>query len=91
MFKKRKPGSAFSWDINTFKNLIQDSRIINFEIIYQCFYQSFVYANTLKTFSQNFDKNPINTLFLNDIINQFPNLFILFETHVLIFYQERKK
>jgi hypothetical protein len=78
LFKRRKHASGFDWSIDLFREYIQQNKKINFAIIYQCFYKSFVYAGTPKNITHNFDKNPINTLFLNDIIEQLPNAKFVF-------------
>lgn len=72
MYKSRKHSSGFDWSLDLFKEHIRNSKSINFSVIYQCFYQSFIYAASQKKITHNFDKNPINTLFLEDIARQFP-------------------
>src|SRR6187402_3486265 len=63
LFKRRKHASGFDWSMDLFKDNIRKSEKINFPIIYQCFYRAFIYAETVKNITHNFDKNPINTLF----------------------------
>lgn len=77
-YDKRKQVSGFEWKTELFRENIKNSTKINFEIIYKCFYLSFVYANTPKTITHNFDKNPINTLFLQDIIDTLPDAKFIF-------------
>ncbi len=77
-FKNRQQASGFSWDMEIFRNNISKLDIINFRSIYQCFYTAFSYANKLKFITHNFDKNPINTLFLDDILSSFPTSKIIY-------------
>ncbi|MES2762988.1 MAG: sulfotransferase, partial [Bacteroidota bacterium] len=78
LFKRRKHASGFDWSLDLFKEHIKGSENINFATIYQCFYRAFIYAGTIKNITHNFDKNPINTLFLNEIIEQLPNSKFVF-------------
>jgi len=78
MFKRRKHASGFDWKMDVFRKEIQSAATINFAIIYQCFYKAFVYAGKPKLITHSFDKNPINTLFLDDIITHFPNSKFVF-------------
>ncbi|MES2131772.1 MAG: sulfotransferase [Bacteroidota bacterium] len=77
-YDDRKQVSGFEWKTELFRENIRNSPEINFEIIYKCFYESFVYAGAPKAISHNFDKNPINTLFLQDIIDILPNSKFIF-------------
>jgi hypothetical protein len=72
-YARRKHSTGFDWSPILFKENIQRSKHINFGVIYQCFYQSFTYAGSLKKVAHNFDKNPINTLFLENIATQLPH------------------
>ncbi len=72
-FENRRKSNAFSWDEAVFRNLIEKSEVISFEIIYQCFYRAFVYAHGKKEYTHCFDKNPYNTMVLEDIIKAFPS------------------
>ncbi len=78
LFKRRKHASGFDWSMDVFKDLIGKSPKISFAIIYQCFYKSFIYGSAPKLITHNFDKNPINTLFLKDIIAHFPDAKFVF-------------
>jgi hypothetical protein len=77
-FKNAGRSSGFSWDMASFKNEISRISEINFGAIYKAFYKSFLYNNEQKDISYNFDKNPINTLFLESIINSLPNSKFIF-------------
>jgi len=72
-FDKKKKVTGFSWDMNLFKDKILKARKIDFQIIYSIFYSCFSYSNSYKVISHNFDKNPINTLMLQEIIDTLPN------------------
>ncbi|MBK6986694.1 MAG: sulfotransferase [Bacteroidetes bacterium] len=72
-FDKKKKVTGFSWDMNLFKDKILKARKIDFQIIYSIFYSCFSYSNSHKIISHNFDKNPINTLMLQEIIDTLPN------------------
>ncbi|MES2515230.1 MAG: sulfotransferase [Bacteroidota bacterium] len=73
IFKRRKHSSGFDWSMDLFREHIKKHNAINFAVIYRCFYRSFVYAGVVKEVTHNFDKNPINTLFLDDIVNALPD------------------
>lgn len=91
-FKNRKQASGFSWDIEQFKKNINGFTEINFNKIYNAFYLSFAYNNIVKEITHNFDKNPINTLFLKDIASEFPDSkFILLVRDPRANYLSRKE
>ena len=52
----------------------------NFRELYSNFYKSLFYGNGRKECSHYFDKNPINTLHIDDIISVFPNAKFLLMT-----------
>ena len=92
LFKRKNHASGFDWSMELFKENIKKSETISFEVIYQCFYKSFLYANKIKNFIHNFDKNPINTLFLEDICVQMPNAkFVLLVRDPRANYLSRKE
>lgn len=72
-FNKRKKSNAFSWDEDVFRTLIGKADYISFKVIYECFYKAFKYADGEKECSHYFDKNPYNTMLLNDIVTVFPD------------------
>lgn len=76
--RARNQSSGFSWDGPAFRKKIESLKEINFKKIYDAFYASFVYNNTSKDITHNFDKNPINTLFLADLIKTFPDAKFIF-------------
>ena len=72
-FDAKRKISGFSWDMDLFRDKIHKSQQINFRIIYHAFYSCFSYSNSHKIVSHNFDKNPINTLMLQEIIDTLPD------------------
>lgn len=71
-FKNRDQSSGFTWDSAAFEKNLGDIKEPGFIKIYQAFYNSFLYNDRVKDVTHNFDKNPINTLFLEEIIKASP-------------------
>ncbi|MBA4241011.1 MAG: hypothetical protein C0448_09810 [Sphingobacteriaceae bacterium] len=68
--------SGFDFDFDSF---CKDSSV-NFGQLYKHFYKSFLYGGVKKECSFYFDKNPINSLYLKQIIKTFPNAKFIFLT-----------
>lgn len=68
--------SGFDFDIQSF----QQSNSTNFKDLYENFYSNFFYGDVRKNCSYFFDKNPINSFYIKEILETFPDAKFIFLT-----------
>lgn len=73
---KANNSSGFDFDFVSFNQTHNSS----FRNLYESFYSNFLYGGVKKNCSYFFDKNPINSFYLKEILETFPNAKFVFLT-----------
>lgn len=76
--KSRINHSPYRWNKELFMNLLNINKPRSFSNIYSAFFNSFTFNGESKKTKFIFDKNPINTLFAEDISEEFPMAKFIF-------------
>lgn len=91
-YKHKKNVSGFDWNLDLFKDKISQVKKVTFQNIYNSFYRSFLYDGKHKDFKFNFDKNHINMLYINEIVNCMPDSkFVLMLRNPMANFLSRKE
>lgn len=73
---KANNSSGFDFDFDSFSKTHNSS----FKNLYESFYANFLYGGVKKDCTYFFDKNPINSFYLKEILKTFPNAKFVFLT-----------
>lgn len=91
-FTKRAKNAPYKWDEEQFLKAINSLTTVNFASVYEAFYNSFIFNGQVKKTEIIFDKNPVNTLYIPEIIKTFPKAkFILMVRDPRANYLSRKQ
>lgn len=77
-YGQKAKNSPYIWKENELYENLHADKALTFKAIYSCFYSSIALKNSTKQSRIIFDKNPINTIFISEIMQVFPEARFIF-------------